>query len=120
PRNPLQRAAVQNAGTLQVDAGAVQQVGGIDPNGTAGNVTVLDGGSLTADHINQTSLVIGNGSVFTLAPSASDGSPMLDSGAVGDSLALAGSLAPSSSFVATSGNLLGIGSTSSTPSVSLA
>ena len=115
--NPMYRASVQNAGTLQIgDLSSVstQQVGGIDPDGgTAGSVVVSDGSSLTADHINQTSLVIGNNSVFTLAPSASDGSPMAGQGsAVGSSLVLAGSLAPSSSFIASSGSLLSAGGVS--------
>ena len=116
--NPHQRATVMNSGTLiagdltSLDPSA-QQVGGIDGGGS---VTVADHASLTADHINQTSLVIGNGSVFTLAPSDMDGNPMAALG----SLALAGSLTPSSSFVATSGNLLGaLGSTTSTPAVAL-
>ena len=73
---------MQNGGLLLVDGGtmmtpATQQVGGIDG---AGSVTVADNASLTADHINQTSLVIGNGSVFTLAPSDSNGNPMTAGG----------------------------------------
>ena len=125
--SPTQRVAIQNAGTLQVDGGAAmtpatQQVGGIDPNGGAGGSVVLaDNSSLTADHINQTSLVIGAGSTFTLAPSDANGNPMVGqafaTGAASSSLMLAGSLTPSSSFIASSGNLLGAGSTSSTLSV---
>ncbi len=116
----LQRASVQNNGSLvagdltSLDA-AVQQVGGIDG---AGTTTVADNASLTADHINQTALVIGNNSVFTLAPSNSDGSPMGLEGS-GSSLVLAGSLAPSSSFIASSGSLLGVSGATSSASASL-
>ncbi len=117
------RASVQNAGTLQIgDLSNVstQQVGDIDPDGgMAGSVVVSAGSSLTADHIIQTSLVIGNNAVFTLAPSDPSGSPMVGLGS-GSGLALASSLTPSSSFVATSGSLLGAGSVSSASSVSLA
>ncbi len=123
--NSLQRASIQNDGSLVVGAataptvgGTVQQVGGIDGISTPGSVVVSDGASLTADHINQTSLVIGNGSVFTLAPSNADGSPMAGQGS-GSSLLLAGSLTPSSSFVATSGSLLSGSPASATQSVSL-
>ena len=113
--HPTQRVAIQNEGALEVDGGttmtqATQQVRGIDG---AGSVTVADYSSLTADHINQTSLVIGNGSVFTLAPSDSNGNPMASG------LVLAGSLAPANSFLASSGSLLGAGSANSTPAVSL-
>ncbi len=104
--NPPHRVDVANAGTLQVDASAVQTVGGIDPSSSvSGSVTILDGGNLTANHINQSSLVIGNGSVFTLAPSDPNGNPMAGVGSVGGGLVLAGSLTPSSSFVASSGSL---------------
>ena len=78
---------------------------------TPGSVVVSDGGMLTADHINQTSLMIGNGSTFTIAPSNADGTAMASVGS-GNSLLLAGSLTPSSSFVAASGNLLSAGSSS--------
>ena len=98
------RAAIVNnsiaTAGLDVTAGS-QIVGGID--GT-GNTVVEDGTTLTADHINQASLVIGNGSTFTLAPSDASG------------MTLAGSLMPASGFVAGSGseaNLLGAGSGSS-------
>jgi hypothetical protein len=68
--------------------------------------------------MNQTSLVIGNGSVFTLAPSNSDGSPMAQG--TGGGLVLASSLTPAGSFVASGGALLGINSaTNSTAPVSL-
>ncbi len=128
--DPHYRASVQNAGTLQIgDASNVstQQVGGIDPDGgVAGSVVVTDGSSLTADHINQTSLVIGNGSTFTLAPSDMNGNPMAAfspgpaAQGSGSGLILAGSLTPSSSFVAAGGSLLGINSASSgAPSVAL-
>ncbi len=121
--NPLQRVAVTNDGTLfagdltSLDA-ATQQVGGIDG---IGSVTVAANASLTADHINQTSLVIGAGATFTLAPSDPNGDPMaaVSGQSSGSSLALAGSLAPSSSFVATNGNLLGAGGAASVASPSL-
>ncbi len=132
--NSLLRAAVKNDGTLQVDVNAIQQVGGIDPNtGTTGGVVLSSGASLTADHINQTSLVIGNGATFTLAPSDSNGNPMAStmatlspgpaapgSAAIGSSgLILAGSLAPTSSFLASSASLLGTSSATAAPAVSL-
>ncbi len=112
----MYRASVQNAGTLQIgDLSNVstQQVGGIDPDGgTAGSVVVSAGSTLTADHIVQTSLVIGNNSVVTLAASDPSGNPMVGLGS-GSGLALAGSLTPSSSFVSASGSLLGAVSASS-------
>jgi autotransporter-associated beta strand protein len=117
---PLNRAAVKVDGTLKVDAGATQQVGGIDPDTeTNGTVMLADQNvngvaSLTADHINLNSLVIGAGATFTLAPSAADGSPT-----VGGGLVLAGSLTPSSSFVAGGGMLGGAGSSGSSPAASL-
>ncbi len=116
--NPPQRTQISNSGSLVVGNTAItptttQQVGGID--GT-GNTTVSDSASLTADHINQTSLVIGNGSTFTLAPSGMDGEPMASGGAVGESLILAGSLTPATGFVANSGSLLGAASSASSPS----
>ena len=79
-------------------------------------MVVADGASLTADHINQNSLVIGAGSTFTLAPSNSDGSPMASNAS---GLALAGSLTPASSFIAPSGSLLDADTASSAPAVSL-
>ncbi len=142
---PLQRANIQNDGSFVVGAATapnvgltVQQVGGIDPTSmpvTGGSVVVSDGASLTADHINQNSLVIGAGSIFTLAPSDADGNPMaaamatLSPGpaapgsatpASSPSSLLAGSLTSSNSFLASSGSLLGAGPATSTPSVSLA
>ena len=127
--DPSYRAAVQNAGAFVVGDGtiaATQQVGGIDG---VGSTTVSDGSNLTADHINQAALVIGNGSTFTIAASSDAGNPMAAVGgpsAVGSGqsagasgLVLAGSLTPSSSFIATSGSLLGAGSASSPPAVSL-
>ena len=120
-----ERAAIVNTSTaaagIDVLPGAMQQVGGIDGDGTnpPGNVVLEDNSSLTADHINQTSLVIGSGATFTIAPSAADGSPMAGLGSTGG-LVLAGSLTPASSFVATSGSLLGAsGGTIAAPSVSL-
>ncbi len=122
--HPLQRVAVLNDGTLRIDGtNGVQQVGGIDPyQGTSGNVVVADTASLTADRINQASLVIGSGSTFTLAPSDANGNPMVSSFSPGPmargsaaidspaSLILAGSLTPSSSFLASSASLLGASS----------
>jgi hypothetical protein len=92
-------------------SGTHQVVGGID--GT-GHTQVNDGSDLTADHIIQSSLVLGSGSMFTLAPSDADGNPMA-SGFV-----LAGSVAPASSYLAPSDSLLSDGSTTgSSPSISL-
>ena len=119
------RAAIVNTSTaaagVDVLGGATQQVGGIDGDGvnTPGNVVLENNSNLTADHINQTSLVIGAGSVFTLAPSDLNGNPMAIIGSAGGSLVLAGSLAPTSSFLASSGSLLGAGAASSAPSVAL-
>jgi hypothetical protein len=79
-------------------SGVHQVVGGID--GT-GNTQINAGSDLTADHIIQSSLVIGSGSMFTLAPSDADGNPMA-SGFV-----LAGSVAPASSYLAPSDSLQG-------------
>ncbi len=138
----VRRATINNSSTSAVGVhvldGAVQQVGGIDGSG---NVVLDDSTgaatSLTADHINQNSLVIGAGSIFTLAPSDSDGNPMaaamatLSPGPAARSSAtptsapnssgflVAGSLAPASSFVAASGSLLGAGSATSAPTLSL-
>ncbi len=111
--NPMQRAEVQNNGTLQVDDGAVQQVGGIDGTGSV-VVGSSTGASLTADHIIQGSLTISAGSTFTLAPSDMNGNPATAGG-----LVLAGSLTPSSSFIASSGSLLGAGTAGSTSTPSL-
>ncbi len=98
------RTAIVNnsiaAAGLHVTAG-IQTVGGIDGTGS----TVVDSGAqLTADHIIQTSLVIGSGSTFTLAPSDASGNP-LDAVVSGTAnpltnggLMLAGSLAPASGF----------------------
>ncbi len=114
----VQRASIMNNSTaasgVHVLDGAVQQVGGINGSGSVvvGNTT---GASLTADHIIQASLVIGNGSTFTLAPSDSNGKPLAQGG-----LALADSLTPSSSFVATSDSLLSMGLASSALPLSVA
>ncbi len=118
--NPHDRAAIHNSSSFVVGDGvnaAAQQVAGIDG---AGTTTVSDSASLTADHINQSSLVIGNGSTFTLAPSDMNGNAMAAVQGSGSSLVLAGSLTPASSFVASGGSLLGAaGSTPSAPSVPL-
>jgi autotransporter-associated beta strand protein len=117
--NPLQRVTVSNAGTLLVDAQAVQQVGGI--NG-AGSVVLADNSgsntsSLTANSIVQNSLMIGSGATFVLAPSNSSGNPL--AGASSDGLVLAGSLTPSSSL-ANSASQLGVGGlTAPLPTASL-
>ena len=111
-----QRVDVANAGTLQIDPSALQQVGGIDPNnGTSGTVTIGNNASFTANHIKQASLVIGNGATFTLAPSDSSGNPMTAAGAsgqdsIGGGFVLAGSLAPASSMIASAGSLIESGS----------
>ncbi len=129
----VQRASITNSSTaaagIRVLDGAVQQVGGIDGTGNVviADTTGMTATSLTADHINQTSLVIGAGSIFTLAPSDSNGNPMaaamatLSPGpaapgsatpASSPSSLLAGSLTSSSSFLASSGSLLGLSSSS--------
>ncbi len=113
PRNASQRVEVQNSGTLQVDDGAIQQVGGIDGTGSV-VVGSSTGASLTANHIIQNSLTISAGSTFTIAPSDPSGLPSAAGG-----LVLAGSLTPSSSFLASSGSLLGAGGASSLASPSL-
>ncbi len=126
--DPSYRAAVDNAGAFVVGDGtiaATQQVGGIDGGGST---TVSDSSNLTADHIIQSSLVIGNGSTFTLAPSDMNGNAMAAVGgqsavgsgqSAGSSLDLAGSLTPSSSLIATGGSLLGAGSVSSPSAIAL-
>ncbi len=120
--NTTIRAHITNSGTLAVGnsvvapSGTTQQVGGIDGSGS---VVVGDtvAASLTADHINQSSLVIGAGSTFTLAPSAADGSPMAGLGVGGGSLMLANSLMPASGFIAPSSNLSGDDGVGSTAAV---
>jgi autotransporter-associated beta strand protein len=114
--HPTQRATVKNAGTLSIvstGANQFQEVGGIDPNGAvAGNVVVNNNANLIADHIVQSSLTIGNGATFTLAPSDSTGNA-----AAG--LVLAGSLTQSSSFVDGSGLLSAGGDAGSAPVLSI-
>ncbi len=100
-------------------SGAGQQVGGID--GT-GSVAIANNASLTANHINQSSLSIGNGATFTIAASNFQGSPTAGGAGVGQSLSparselatttgsgllLAGSLRPSSSLLVNGDQLLG-------------
>ncbi len=70
------RVKVVNSGTLQVDATGVQEVGGIDGDGIHTPGSVIVNGSLTADHINQSSLSIGAGGIFTIAASNPDGTPI--------------------------------------------
>jgi hypothetical protein len=98
------RVAVTNSGVLQIDAGAAQQMGGIDGNNhdAPGGVVLQGGAQLTADHINQSSLVISAGATFTLAPSSATGSPMDDA----SGFALAGSLTPANAFIAADGSLI--------------
>ncbi len=111
-------------GNTTVTTTTIQQVGGID--GT-GSVTVSDGATLTADHINQTSLVIGAGSTFTLAASAPNGDPMAGvplgnsgQGSAGGGLVLAGSLKPSSTFLlGAGGSLLGASPSTAAPAAAL-
>src|SRR5262249_48864892 len=57
-------------------SGQNQVVGGIDG---PGNLSITDGGSLTANHITAGSLVIGNGGVFSLAPTDASGNPLASS-----------------------------------------
>jgi fibronectin-binding autotransporter adhesin len=119
PTTRTHRASVTNNGTLAVGntaiaANTVQQVGGINGSGA---VTLANNASFTADHIIQTSLVIGNGGTFTLAPSDANGNSM-----VGDSssLVLAASLATSDSTVgAGNGLLAAAGESNSSSPVSL-
>ncbi len=87
------RAHVQNSSTSPTGilvSGQSQQVGGIDGTGTT---HVDDGSDLTADHIIQGALVIGdtgaNPSLVTIAASDANGNPMAGG------LAIAGSLAHS-------------------------
>jgi hypothetical protein len=83
--------------------GNVQQVGGVDG---VGSVTVSDGASLTADHVHQSSLVIGNGSMFALAPSDASGNPMALPESASGGFVLASSLAAGGSFASTTPSLL--------------
>jgi glycoprotein endo-alpha-1,2-mannosidase len=118
--HPTQRAAIKNDGVLSiVSTGAhqVQEVGGIDPNTSqTGSVVVNAKANLIADHINQSSLVIGSGATLTIAPSGANGNPM--AGLSGD-FALAGSLAPDSGFLASNDSLLDADSSTSPAAVSL-
>ena len=115
----VNRVNVSNNGSLIVGnalipetAGNTQQVGEIDGGGST---TVTDGASLTANHINQALLVIGNGSFFALVPSDVNGIPM----AAGGGLMLAGSLWQESSLASSSDSLLGVsGSAVATPATS--
>jgi hypothetical protein len=88
----------------------VQQVGGIDG---AGSVTIFDGATLTADHIVQSSLAIGAGSTFMLAPSDVNGAPM------GGGLALANSLTPTSAQLVAGTSLIAAGPVSIEPFIPL-
>ncbi|HKD38594.1 MAG TPA: autotransporter-associated beta strand repeat-containing protein, partial [Pirellulales bacterium] len=75
---PSHRALISNDGTLTIGNPSItpsseQQVGGID----GGGVTVVtDSTKLTADHIHQLSLVIGNDSIVTIAASDGSGNPL--------------------------------------------
>jgi hypothetical protein len=99
--NPTQRVGIKNDGLLQVDTSAAQQVGAIYSDSLAGTVVLADNASLTADSINQGSLMIGDNSTFMLAPSNTDGSPMAGG------FSLAGALALPNSLVDASGGLSG-------------
>lgn len=75
------RADIANSGKLSVGntsvaASTSQQVGGIDG---AGRVLINDGATLTANHIIQSSLVIGGGATAVIAASDSNGQPLGES-----------------------------------------
>ncbi len=91
------RAKVANDGAI-VASGMGQIVGGIDSI-TPGSGSVTVNGDLTADHINQSSLLIGSGGVFTLA--ASD--------AMGNSLPFVAMGGGSSSFASLAAQPFGAG-----------
>ena len=76
------------AGGLIV-SGQNQQVGAVDG---AGDTVVHDNASLTANHIVQNALVIGNSSIVTIAASDASGNSLADAGGLG----LTGSLASGS------------------------
>ncbi len=80
---PTQRVNITSAGTLTItkpiSGSAVQRIGGIDPlTGAGGRVVLGDGANLTANHINQNSLVIGANSTFTIAASDALGNPLAE------------------------------------------
>ena len=98
--NPAHRAAVANDGTLMVGNPAVapstdQQVGGIDGGGTT---IVTEAAKLTADHINQLSLLIGDNSTVTIAASDASGNSLslMSQASIADAAVASSSLAPSS------------------------
>ncbi|HEV2970669.1 MAG TPA: autotransporter-associated beta strand repeat-containing protein [Pirellulales bacterium] len=95
PATAVLRAHVVNRGSLLV-SGTHQQTGGID--GTGGVTTVNSGSDLTADHIVQSSLVIGgtatSAALVTIASSDASGNPLASG------FAVAGSLSPSGPFAA--------------------
>lgn len=98
--NPSHRAAVANDGTLTIGNPTIapstdQQVGGIDGGGTT---VVTNAANLTANHINQLSLVIGNDSTVTIAASDASGNPLSSIGeaSVEDAMFTSSSLAANS------------------------
>ncbi len=101
-------------------SGNNQQVGAID--GT-GSVVVGTGADLTANHIIQSSLVIGSGGTFTLAPSDANGIP-LDSTASGfvlaQSLSGAASMATANSTIVSLAGAVASGAAESAPPNALA
>jgi autotransporter-associated beta strand protein len=90
--DPTRRVEIADGGTIHVDEGAVQQVGGIDGNGI---VQVDAGANLLASRIVQAALVIGgtagNPARVTIDASDAAGNPLGQSGG----FALADSLTPS-------------------------
>ena len=101
---PLQRVTVENSGSIHVDAGAVQQIGGVDGDGL---VQVDSGASLTADYITGAALTIGGDpttpALVTIDASDAAGNPTAAAG-----FALAGSLVSGVSSVGDAGASGGI------------
>jgi autotransporter-associated beta strand protein len=107
---PIRAAVVNNSASAAglLVSGSNQHVGGIDGSGI---VVVTDGGDLTADHIIQTSLVIGgtltNPAKVTIDASDASGRPLdepsvLSSGA--PTFAFAGAAWPAGAFGMSAGN----------------
>jgi hypothetical protein len=97
--SPTHRVNVVNSSTAAAGllvSGSNQQVGGINGNGNTG---IAGGGSLTANHIIQTALVIGgtagSHALATIAASSASGGPLFGQS---NASAMAGSLAPNDSF----------------------
>jgi autotransporter-associated beta strand protein len=105
--SPTHRVNISNTSTAAAGllvTGQNQQVGGVNGSGTTG---IAAGGSLTANHIIQTALVLGgtagSHSLATVAASSASGGPLLGQS---NASAMAGSLTPSDPF-----GSAGVGST---------